>query len=459
MLNRVITVDFGKKNGKIKPVNGINGGPRSGGCGLPFDFSEEFVEMGIPVVRTGASAGEYGLNQFINVHCIFPDPDADPELEESYNFLPTDLYLASVKNTGAEIFYRLGESPEPYSRKLYAHPPKDAEKWASVCEHIIMHYNEQWANGFKLGIKNWEIWSAADSSVGMQGEPREYFELYRITANRLRERFPRIKIGAYGQSGFYSLNRLDATEEMKTYIPFMQQFLAYINRPETSAPLDFFTWTCRTSNPDELAMHIKYARSYLDAAGHKRTKSIISEYNSVKRGGVPIALRADFPSELAASLILAQKSSVDMMFYSTSDITSEDNGFFSIQDYRDHHRYCAYNVMCAFGKLYKIGTAVETTGDYRKEVYSLAAFNKKEAAILLATREYSGRVEVVLKGQSFTSCSVVKTVPGAERGTGNVYRAENIAVTGGRIIIPAKKNEIYFITLIPSEDSESDADL
>ena len=134
-----------------------------------------------------------------------------------------------------------------------------------------MHYNEGWANGFKLGIKYWEIWSAPDTAECWAGDRQEYFELYRITANHLRERFPRIKIGAYGARGFYSLNRLDASEEMKTYLPYMQQFFAYITKPETAAPLDFFTWACYTSNPEELAMHAKYARTYLDGAGLRRT--------------------------------------------------------------------------------------------------------------------------------------------------------------------------------------------
>ncbi len=447
MLNRVITVDFEKKSGRIKPVNCINGGPRSGGYNLPNDFTEEFSEMGIPFVRTSSAAGEYGLNQFVNIHCIFPDFDADESLPESYNFLPTDLYLASIKNTGAEIFYRLGESSEPYSRKIYARAPRDAEKWARICEHIIMHYNEGWANGFKLNIKYWEIWNAADSAEGFDGDPNEYYELYRITANHLRERFPKIKIGAYGAGGFYSLNRLDATDEMKTYVPFMQKFFSYINSEQTKAPLDFFTWSCYTSNPDELAMHIKYARTYLDAAKLKKTKSIICEYNTVKKGEVPPALRPDFPSELAASLILAQKSSVDMMMYSTSDISSSSNGLFSVDDWYTPHHYAAYSVMCAFGRLYKLGAALETNGDYRKEVYALAASDKTEGAILLVTRNYSGKVEVVLKGSEFTTCSVVKTVAGGERGAGTVYRAENIAVTGGKIIIPTKKNEIYMISL------------
>ena len=33
---------------------------------------------------------------------------SDEELEESYNFLPTDLYLASIRNSGADILFRLG---------------------------------------------------------------------------------------------------------------------------------------------------------------------------------------------------------------------------------------------------------------------------------------------------------------------------------------------------------------
>ena len=447
MLNRVFAVDFEKKSGKIKPMNCINGGPRVGGYNLPFDFTEEFVEMGIAAVRTHAPSGEYGYNQFINVHCIFPDFDADENLEESYNFLPTDLYLTSVKNTGAEIFYRLGESSEPYARKLFVRPPRDFEKWARICEHIIMHYNEGWANGFKLGIKNFEIWNAPDSAEGFSGDPIEYFELYRVCANHLKTRFPKIKIGAYGARGFYSLNRLDATDEMKNSIAFMQKFFNYITKEETRAPLDFFTWSCYTSNPEELAMHIKYARSYLDAAGLKRTKSIISEYNAQDSDGLPLALDPELPAMLGASLILAQKNSLDMMMYSTSEVTARDNALFSIDDYSTHRKYAAYHVMCAFGKLYRLGGAVETSGDYRKEVYSLAACDKSEGAVLLVTRNYSGRVEVILKGEGYDTCSVVKIVSGCERGAGQIYRAENVAITGNKIIVPAKKNEVYLITL------------
>ena len=447
MQKKEIRVDFEKKSGRIKPLGCINGGPRSGGYDLPFDFSDEFCEMGVPLVRTSGSAGEYGHNQYVNIHCIFPDFDADESLEESYNFLPTDLYLASIRNTGAGIFFRLGESREPYARKLYARPPKDKEKWARICEHIVMHYNEGWANGFKMGIKYWEIWSAPDTPECWAGDRAEYFELYRITANHLRERFPRIKIGAYGARGFYSLNRLNSTEEMKSYVPFMQQFFSYITRPETEAPLDFFTWACYTTSPEELALHARYARSYLDNAGLRRTRSIICEYNTVDRGGTPPALRESLPSELGAALIMAQKSSADMLMYSCSDAYSRENALFSMDDHTTPHHYASYSVMCNFSKLYKLGTAIDTGDDSRKELYTLAAVGGDEGAIMLVTRGYEGKLEIILTSSPYNTCTVTKTTPGGSRGKGSVYRSKDVDVSSSRLILSVKPGEVYLISL------------
>ncbi len=454
MQKKEIKIDFEKKCGKIKPVNCINGGPRSGGYGLPFDFSDEFEEMAVPFVRTAGAAGEYGLNQFVNIHCIFPDFSADENSEESYNFLPTDLYLAAIRNTGADIFFRLGESSEPYSRKLYVGPPQDKEKWARICEHIVMHYNEGWAGGFKLNIRYWEIWSAPDTPEGWQGDATEYYELYRICANHLRERFPRIKIGAYGARGFYALNRLDATEEMKGYIPFLQKFFSYITAEQTAAPLDFFTWACYTSNPDEIVMHSTYARSYLDIAGLKRTRSIICEYNTLYRGGTPPALKEGTMCQLATALILAQKSSADMMMYSSSDVYSADNALFSMDDYQTPHRYAPYNAMRSFARLYKLGTAVDSGDDYRKEVYSLVACNGSEAEMMISVPKYEGNLEIRLVNSTFDACTVTKNSPGGTRGKGAVYHSKELAISGGKIILPVKSGELYTVSFFNKNNQQ-----
>ena len=447
MQKKEVRLSFNKKSGRIKPLHCINGGPRSGGYDLPFDFTEEFMDIGIPMVRTSDSAGEYGHNQYINVHCIFPDFDADETLEESYNFLPTDLYLASIRNTGAEIFYRLGESREPYSRKLFAKAPRDMEKWARICEHIIMHYNEGWANGFKMNIKFWEIWSAPDSYECFASDKESYFELYRITANYLRERFPRIRIGAYGSRGFYALNRLDATEQMKSYVPFMQQFFSYITAEATSAPLDFFTWACYTSNPEELAMHAKYARNYLDNAGLRRTRSILCEYNIAEHPETPNALRPTSAAEIGACLIMAQKNPCDMLMYSTSDAQSKDNALFSISDFVNPHRYASYSVMKYMGNLYKLGTAIDSGDDHRKELYILAATSENEAGALLVVKNYEGKLEIIFDSSPFSIATVTKNVTTTDRGKGATLRSKEIDVTSGRLLLSVTPAEIYYINL------------
>ena len=454
MLNKVINVDFEKKCGKLKPLFGMNGGPRSGGYDLPIDFSEEFSELSVPFVRTASMAGEYGLNQFINIHCIFPDFNADEEDEESYNFLPTDLYLSTIKECGADIFFRLGESPEPYKRKLFAKCPADKLKWARICEHIIMHYNEGWADGFKLGIKYFEIWSGADRVECFSDSMKDFFELYAITALHLREKFPKIKIGGYGMSGFYGQNRLNATEEQKTFVPYMQKFLNYIR--EREAPLDFFTWCCHTSNPEELSMHSKYARNYLDTAGYKRAKSIIADYNTAENGDNIIAFREGFPSEIVASMIVAQRSPVDIMFYSTSDITSGSNGLFSMDDYKSPHRYAAFHTVSIFSKLYKLGTVVETTGDYPKEIYSIAALDKDEGGLMVVTRNHTGKIEIQLKGSEYSTCTVTKVISGGERAKGAIYRSENIKINKNRLVLAAKKNEVYYFEFKKHIDTNTD---
>lgn len=119
----------------------------------------------------------------------------------------------------------MGESIDHYPKKLYVNPPKFPEKWAKICEHIISHYNEGWANVFYLKIECWEIWNEPDNDKMWTGTKEEFFELYRVTANRLKKRFGnKIKVGACGFSGFYMLNRENPSEWFKTLVPYMHDF-------------------------------------------------------------------------------------------------------------------------------------------------------------------------------------------------------------------------------------------
>lgn len=222
--------DFENRIGEIKKLNGINNGPKSGYSGetskdeWEIDATQLYQEMGIPIVRTHDSEYPYGQNRFVDIHCIFPDFTKDVEDESAYNFAYTDKYIEAIVDSGAEVFFRLGESIDHSGNNLYINPPADYEKWAKICEHIILHYNEGWADGFEYDIKYWEIWNEPDNSQNWTGTKEEYFELYKQTAIYLKDKFPDIYIGGYAAA--------NCSAEI------ISEFLQYIKADE-EAPLDF----------------------------------------------------------------------------------------------------------------------------------------------------------------------------------------------------------------------------
>jgi len=162
----LIQVNFKDTRGKIKPMHATNNGPRNnvGFGGQGTDGFKMWKEAGIPYVRTHDSSfcNIYGGEHTIDVNAVFPDFDADANAPSSYDFTVTDNYIKQINNCGSEVFYRLGSKIEHEVKKYNTLPPKDFKKWAIICEHIIKHYNEGWANGFNYNIKYWEIWNEPD---------------------------------------------------------------------------------------------------------------------------------------------------------------------------------------------------------------------------------------------------------------------------------------------------------
>ena len=102
--------------------------------------------------------------------------------------------------------------------------------------------------------------------------------------------------------------------------------------------------------------------------------------------------------------------------------------------------------MCAFGRLYRLGTAVETGDNHRRELYNLAACNGKEGSLMMVTRDYEGKVELILSNCPFALCRISKTVPGGVRGKGTLYRSKEIDISSGRLLLSVGKGEIYSVS-------------
>ena len=201
-----VKFDLSQKTGEFKILNATNGGPwhkRHANDQYRSNF-EDYKAARIPYSRNHDSwyCGVYGGPFSHDIKAIFPNFDADVNDPKSYDFACTDESILTTLDAGTETFFRLGETIDHRIVKHNITVPKDFKKWAEICEHIIMHYNEGWADGYHLNIEYWEIWNEPDLDAEdaeyrrtWTGNYAQFFDMYEITAKRLKERFPNLKIG------------------------------------------------------------------------------------------------------------------------------------------------------------------------------------------------------------------------------------------------------------------------
>ena len=282
-----LSADFSVPTGAIRPLHGINKGPLAPG-GIVNVINEQ-TELDVPFTRLHDCG--WPNPYVVDHHVVFPNPDADPTLPESYDFRLTDEYIGAVLKTGAEPIYRLGESIEHTSVKRFAHPPADMEKWAAVCVGIIRHYNDGWADGFKHNIRYWEIWNEPENRPAMwSGTDDDYLRLYRTAATAIKKQFPDLQVGgpALGASGSFENGEFHPTD-------FAVNFLAMCRND--NVPLDFFSWHCYTADPAELSARALAVRRLLDSKGFTETESHLNEWNylpgndwgPIGQSGTPLA--------------------------------------------------------------------------------------------------------------------------------------------------------------------------
>ena len=376
-------VDFRSALGRVKPMHATNNGPAVSlsdvetGNLHPFTSNlYEFKNAGIPYARVhdASFCSRYGMEHTVDVAYIFPDFDADPTDPDNYDFTCTDHYLAACALAETEVFYRLGHRIEHEVKKYGTHPPKDFHKWAVICEHIIRHYTEGWANGFRYKMEYWEIWNEPDlrwkSSVPCptwQGTIEQFCEFYHVAATHLKKCFPHLKIGGPSLSGNYV---------------WAEIFLAQLK-----APLDFFSWHCYGHSIDKIRQWSANTRALLDKYGFTETESILNEWNYVQgwHGDDRVYTHEQIfglkgASFTAAAMCACQYSSVDMLMYYDARPFTLWNGMFG--------RIAVGNLLKGyypfpmFNELYKLGTAVEATAT-EEGAYLCAAKGDGEAAILM----------------------------------------------------------------------------
>ena len=194
---RTVTVYPAKSLKPIKPLNGVNNGPVPARAYQSNSNFKPYKAARIPSARLhdAVFCPSYGGPHVADISGIFPDFDKDENDPASYDFIYTDRLLDTIRKAGTEVFYRLGQSIEHGVKKYHNGPPKDYAKWARICEHVIRHYNEGWADGFRWNIRHWEIWNEASNNSPSNptcwgGTTEQFYDFYEVVARHLKKCFP-----------------------------------------------------------------------------------------------------------------------------------------------------------------------------------------------------------------------------------------------------------------------------
>ena len=401
-----IKVDFSTDLGRIKPMHAAGQPPFTS----PRSYKElsYLTEANIPYSRLHDVGGPYGLNRYVDIPNLFRDFDADENDPESYDFAFTDVLIEKMIEHKLAPIFRLGVTIENYFKvKAYRiHPPADPKKWARICEHIVRHYNEGWADGYHYGIEYWEIWNEPENHFPGEnqmwtGSADQYYELYGETARRLKDCFgDSIKVGGYAATGFYyalahpSRFGLDTeprigeryTHPKEEYrMNFFLGFLDYVR--SNALPLDFFSYHSYV-DVEDTALMVRFARMTLDRYGFTQTTTMLNEWNNSARLS-HVTRESSEASARACNMICSlQNEPVDMLcFYDTCiHAFSDYAGMFNPATKKP---YCLYYGFKAFGELYRMGRQAKADCD-DSDITVLAGYGEGErAAIIVNVSEES----------------------------------------------------------------------
>lgn len=364
-----ILLDSTRTLGPMKRMHAVNNGPLMKRPDQTRGNFDEFAAARIPFARNHDAAfnAAYGGEHTVDVNFIFPDFSRDPDDPTAYDFTLTDQYLRNTLDAGTGVFYRLGSKIEHWIKKYNTLPPKDFQKWAEICEHIIAHYNEGWADGHRWDIAYWEIWNEPDLDPDDSPNKRcwggtadEFFQLYRITARHLKRRFPNLRIG-----GPALAHRFD---------DWTDRFLASLTADGERTPLDFFSWHVYTTDPRVVGQKARLVRDKLDRAGYPDAESILNEWNYVRGWTKDFVytirqiIGAKGAAFTAACMAVGQDSPVDMLMYYDAR-PCPFNGLF---DFYTLERLKGYWPFYGFADLYDLGTQISAVSD-DPDIYCVAA--------------------------------------------------------------------------------------
>ncbi|MBO5439814.1 MAG: hypothetical protein J6A53_04075 [Clostridia bacterium] len=434
-----INVNFNKVSGKIKPMHAVNNGPHVTRGDQKRGNQDYYRAARIPYARTHDAAfhAQYGGEHTVDIQAIFPNFDADVNDPQSYDFACTDKYLSEIFEFGTKPFYRLGSKIEHYIKKYGTFPPKDYKKWAQICEHIIMHYTEGWADGFNFDIEYWEIWNEPDLDPDdspnkrcWQGTEAEFAEFYTVASTYLKKCFPHLKIGGPA---------IAWNED------WLERFFERIK--DSHPPMDFLSWHWYGVEPKEMSKKgtriAKIAKNY----GYGNAESILNEWNYVRGWGdefvysIETMIGIKGAAFTSACMAEGQKNpSIDMLMYYDARPTAM-NGMFDFYTMRPLKGYYPFLI---YSNIYELKKQVKAKID-DKEIYAVCSKNDEHARMMVTYYSENDNaspkfVTINTEGADFSNAKIYVTDI-------NQTMAEDLIdkFHDGKITLRLERNSIVYI--------------
>ena len=435
-----VNINYSKEIGNIKVMHAVNNGPVVAGKDQTRGNEKSYKAARIPYARVHDAAfySGYGGEHTIDVHAIFPNFGADVNDPASYDFACTDHYISQIIEYGAEPFYRLGSKIEHGVKKYGTIMPPDFQKWAEICEHIIRHYTEGWADGFNYKIEYWEIWNEPDLDPDdstnkrcWSGTEVDFARFYITAARHLKSCFPHLKIGGPASAGDEA---------------WMERFLQRIVEAG-NVPLDFLSWHWYWTEPSDVSIKATRIRKLMEKYGYGKAESIMNEWNYVRCWSKEFVYSikqiigikgAAFTAAVMAAL--QNNPDVDMLMYYDARPTAF-NGLWDLYTYEELKGYYAFYT---FANLYELGTQVENISD-DENVYVVAAKNGEKVGAVVTyytenDNENSKIVEVNVKGADMSRAKIYRV------DENNMYTPYHKTVfANGKLTLRMERNTILYI--------------
>ena len=386
-----VRVDAAQKIRPIGKLSGTNNGP----IHTFTDRTKEYREMGVDFVRFHET---HSFNtKCVEVPFIFRDFSADENDPANYYFAETDAVIRGAVDAGIEIMYRLGMGTEGSLPRIFCVAPLDFEKWARVAEHIIMHYNEGWANGFHYNIEYWEVWNEPDlftywyNPAWKDDEVRPKFvEFYCTVSQYLKKKFPRLKFGA---AGFATCRpgapKADATPEQKWNWQDRMKMYDLLGEATESgkAAADFFCFHSYHRDIRAIRFKLERVQSLLSDFHLENMELINTEWGAIglqrDKNGIwyyDQMYTAHSAVDTLATMLVYQKAGVTKAAYYDADERSKFCGLYEFGGGYKNHAYA----FLAFKALKEAGTEVVCEGFEGPETSAVAAVGDGKLVVVFA---------------------------------------------------------------------------